>query len=350
MIWEFLIDSLRGAILISGLVVVMMMLIESLNIDSRGDFFAGLKRTKAGQVVISAFLGMIPGCMGGFASVSLYTHGIISFGALVAMMIASSGDEAFVMLAMFPQDSLWIFTLLFGIAVIAGLIVDRLGLYGGRKTVCCGDFSIHEEDSHADHRERHFTWKRALMFVGVAAFIAALLSGALQEEGHGASGGGIAANLLSEEWSYWLFGALSLIVLAVLICGGDHFVEEHLWHHIVKKHLPSVFLWVFGVLLCLTVILHHFDVADWISDNVALMIILASVVGIIPESGPHLIFVTLYASGMAPLPVLLASCISQDGHAGLPLLAESKVGFFRAKLINCAVALSVGFAAMIFVR
>lgn len=347
MVWEIIIDSLRSAVLVSGLVVIMMMLIESLNIDSKGDFFAGLRRSKVGQVVISAFLGVIPGCMGGFAAVSLYTHGIVSFGALIAMMIASSGDEAFVMLAMFPGDSLRIFLLLFAVAIVAGVAVDRF-YHPQRKEDLCGEFSIHEEDNRHEGHSRHFSWKRLVMFVGVVAFLSALLSGVLEhEEGEMASQGtGLLVNLLSEEWMYWLFGALSLIVLGVLVLGNDHFVEEHLWHHIVKKHLPAVFCWTFGVLLCLSVALHFFDISAWISDNTALMILLATLVGVIPESGPHMVFVTLYASGIIPLPVLLASCISQDGHASLPLIAESKTSFLRAKILNCAVALLVGFAAM----
>ena len=352
MFLELFLDSLRSAILISGLVVIMMMLIESLNIDSGGDFFAGLRKSKVGQVVISAFLGIIPGCMGGFASVSLYTHGILSFGALVAMMIASSGDEAFMMLAMFPKDSLWIFLILFAIAVIVGLVVDKF-YHPERETPICNEkFSIHDEDAGHPSKERHFSWKRIIMLIGVVAFITALLSGVLEHEEMEAEpqGTGLLVNLLSEEWMYWLFGALSLIVLGVLLFGHDHFVEEHLWHHIVEKHLPTVFCWTFGVLFGLSIILSFFDISDWISDNTALMILLATVVGIIPESGPHLIFVTLYASGIVPLPVLLASCISQDGHASLPLLAESKSSFLRAKAINCAVALIVGFAAMLLMH
>ena len=78
------------------------------------------------------------------------------------------------------------------------------------------------------------------------------------------------------------------------------------------------------------------------------MVLLAAAIGFIPESGPHLIFVTLYASGAVPLPVLLASCISQDGHASIPLLAESKKGFIKAKAINFAVALAVGWSMLIF--
>jgi len=350
MFLEILIDAFRNSVLITGLVVVMMMLIESMNIDSKGDFFGGLKRSRIGQVVISAFLGVIPGCMGGFASVSLYTHGIISFGALVAMMIASSGDEAFVLLAMVPDKALWIFILLFGIAILAGMLTDSFFKPLKRISICDEEFFLHNEDvEEKEEKTRHFGWTRLFMFLGVALFIAALLGGHLEHDEHAVEehvSGGI--NLLSEEWMNWLFGALSLIVLAVLIWGSDHFVEEHLWHHIVKKHLPSVFCWSFGVLVAVGLSLHYLDISQWISDNTVLMIILATLVGIIPESGPHLIFVTLYSSGIVPLPVLLASCISQDGHASLPLLAESKMSFLKAKIINCAVALIVGFVAMLF--
>lgn len=86
----------------------------------------------------------------------------------------------------------------------------------------------------------------------------------------------------------------------------------------------------------------YFDVTSWISDNTLLMILLAAAVGIIPESGPHLIFVSLYAAGVVPMPVLLASCISQDGHASLPLLAESRGSFLKAKLINVGVGIGIG--------
>jgi hypothetical protein len=75
------------------------------------------------------------------------------------------------------------------------------------------------------------------------------------------------------------------------------------------------------------------------------MILLAVLVGLIPESGPHLVFVALYASGLVPFSVLLASSISQDGHASLPLLAETKKGFLKAKLVNMLIGLIVGFGA-----
>ena len=349
--------------LITGLVVVMMMMIESLNIESHGMLFKGLRKTKLGQVVVAALLGSVPGCMGGFATVSLYTHRLFSFGALVAMMIASSGDEAFVMLAMIPDKALVIFAVLFVVAVVTGIIVDKV--YDRRhKAHCdkheheeCGmddgcetGYDIHEHESVKSDGKRHFGWKRILMFIGLAVFIAALATGNLGHEHHHEHHheAALHIDLLSEDWMNVLFAGLSVIMLFVLLFASDHFVDEHLWNHIVKKHLPVIFAWTFGVLLVLGIALQYIDIEHWISDNTVLMILLATAIGIIPESGPHLIFVTLYAAGVVPMPVLLASCISQDGHASIPLLAESKKSFVYAKLLNCLVALLVGFGAMLF--
>ena len=389
------IDILRNSILITGLVVVMMMMIESLNIESKGLIFKGLRKTKIGQVVIAALLGSVPGCMGGFATVSLYTHRMFSFGALVAMMIASSGDESFIMLAMIPQQALVLFAVLFVIAVVVGIITDKIAdrihrshctkqehSDCGAETECSDGYVVHEHHEDTVHESarpsRHFGWKRIVMFIGLAVFIGALASGQL---GHGHSAHSHAAdempehhsecthehhhhaehsgccqehndnafriNLLDEQWMNVMFAGLSVLVLLVLIFASDHFVEDHLWNHIVRKHLPVIFAWTFGVLLILGIGLQYIEIDRWISDNTALMILLATLIGIIPESGPHMIFVTLFAAGVVPFPVLLASSISQDGHASIPLLAESKKSFLWAKIINCAVALIAGFGAML---
>ena len=395
---HLLIDILRNSVLITGLVVIMMMMIESLNIESRGLIFKGLKKTKLGQVVIAALLGSIPGCMGGFATVSLYTHRMFSFGALVAMMIASSGDEAFVMLAMIPDQALILFAVLFVLAVIVGYITDKAydrihsrncpkidHEYCGPDDSCQEGYVVHTSahnhpGGNPESAKKHFGWKRAVMFIGLAVFIAALATGHLghdhaahshvestcdcheehaghshnhsHDNGHEAhfndpEHDSFRINLLDEQWMNVLFAGLSVIVLFVLIFASDHFVEEHLWNHVVKKHLPTIFAWTSGVLLVLGIGLQYVDIARWIGDNTALMILLATAIGIIPESGPHMIFVTLFAAGVVPFPVLLASSISQDGHASIPLLAESKKSFIWAKLINCAVALIAGYGAML---
>ena len=244
---------------VCAFVGVMMTLIEALNLESHGRIFRAVRKSRIGQVGLGAALGIIPGCVGGFAVTSLYNHGLLSFGALVAMMIASSGDEAFVMLSMFPRKALCIMGFLLVLAFVVGLFVDRMRINEHQ----CDDIDI-SPDEDAEH------------------------------------------------------------------C----------------HHLPRVFAWTFSVLLLITFLGKYVDVEAWISDNTALMIVLAALVGIIPESGPHLIFVTLFAQGVLPLPVLLTSCISQDGHSGLPLLAENKRSFFVGKAINVAVAILIGFVAM----
>ena len=354
---DILIDALRAAVLITGMVVIMMMMIESLNISSGGRFFKRLQGSKFGQIVLSALLGWIPGCMGGFASVSLFSHGMISFGALVAMLIATAGDESFVMLTLFPGKALMISALCLVVGIVVGVIIDYLGPKLGMKPYvlkACGHMELHDEDRHHGHGEtahgpmkRSFSWKRALLFAGIALYIAALATGMLEHEHEGVeTHDGHGFNLLSEDWMNMLFAGLSVVMLAVAAFGTDHFVEGHLWSHVIAKHVPTIFAWTFGVLVLLGFVTEVFDISAWISANTPLMILLATLIGIIPESGPHLIFVTLFATGVVPAPVLIASCISQDGHASLPLLAESKGAFLRAKAINCIVALIIGFIAM----
>ena len=432
-----IIDALRNSILITGLVIVMMMMIESLNIESKGLFFKGLKKTRVGQVIFGALLGSIPGCMGGFATVSLYTHRMFSFGALIAMMIASSGDEAFIMLAMIPEQALVIFAVLFIVAVVTGIIVDYCNdkLHKrhchkddhsecGSESDCDHGYTVHCHEEHDEalsecackivadtngheveseaesgimhSASRHYGWRRIVMFIGLAVFIAALASGQLGHDHgahthtddcatacthhsvhsshhsehdctddsphhdehscctHSANHTSVkthaSINLLDEQWMNVLFAGLSVLVLLVLLFASDHFIEEHLWNHIIRKHLLTIFCWTFGVLLLVGIGLQYIKIDEWISSNTALMIILATLIGIIPESGPHMIFVTLYAAGIVPLPVLLASSISQDGHSSLPLIAESRKSFLWAKLINCSVALIVGFGSMLLFK
>ena len=254
------IDILRNSILITGLVVVMMMMIESLNIESKGMVFKGLRKTKTGQVIIASLLGSIPGCMGGFATVSLYTHRMFSFGALVAMMIASSGDEAFVMLAMIPDQALVLFAVLFVLAIVVGVAADKIyDLYHARKChkhehhecgvhADCEGYEIHEDchdgevSAHAvnerhngGHEGRHYGWKRITMFVGLAIFIAALAAGQL---GHDHSAHSHSAETHMHEHHHHEHGE-------DCECGchdhehhHHHHDHGHHHHHVSRPHCP----------------------------------------------------------------------------------------------------------------
>ena len=51
---------------------------------------------------------------------------MLSFGAVVSAMIATSGDESFVMLAMVPKQALIITLVLFVLGIFAGALTDIL--------------------------------------------------------------------------------------------------------------------------------------------------------------------------------------------------------------------------------
>ena len=107
-----MLELLKNTISITVFVTVMMMVIEYFNIQTKGRWNKKLEKNKFLQLLIAVFLGAIPGCLGAYTVVSLYTHGVFSFGAVVASMIATFGDEAFVMFAMMPKETLMISAIL----------------------------------------------------------------------------------------------------------------------------------------------------------------------------------------------------------------------------------------------
>ena len=399
-----LLEVLRNAVLITGLVLIMMLMIEYCNIGSHGSLFARLKSSGINQVLIGTLLGLVPGCIGGFAAVSLFTHKLLSFGALTAMMIASSGDEAFVMLATMPLKALLLFAILGALAIVTGLVCDRYLFKEQNFAFCPDGYEIHKEhDSSIASPFRLSSYKdalrrpsreRLLLLAGIALFVVALLSGFAGHDhaGHDHAGHDHAAHqevalhqevahnhelhekaahnhalhghathqeslqeiieerhlstftlhLLDEEWMNCLFAIMSIVTLLFTATAKEHFIKEHLWHHVIKRHLLSIFLWTLGGLAVCQIGVQYLNIEEWVSSNMIFVILLAVAVGIIPESGPHLVFVTLYLNGIVPFSVLLANSISQDGHTALPLLASSRKTFLKAKAVNIVIGAVVG--------
>lgn len=394
---HLLAEVLKNSYLITSLVLVMMIMIEYVNVASAGKWFGKLHNNSFRQVVMGALLGLIPGCIGGFAAVSLYSHGIIGLGALVAAMISSSGDEAFVMLAMIPRQAVILFGVLFVIGVVSGVIVDRFGRKRKVHIACENHFELH--DAHIERVPAIFklssysglkkpSKELLVTLAGILVFVVAVFSGILEhshdhhshiaephhlefvaehhihteecnhDHFHSHSDEGECAHnhsveehihphsagfdIFSERWLNIVFACLSIVVLFLVAASDTHFFQEHIWGHVIKHHALKVFLWTAGALLVIQIGLQYLDITAWLRDNVYLMILLAALIGMIPESGPNMVFITLFASGLAPFSVLLTSSISQDGHTSLPLLASSKRDFVVAKVLNALIAVVVG--------
>ena len=331
-----IIEILKHALMITGFVFIMMLLIEYINVQTRGSWQETLKKTRWGQYVLAALLGAVPGCLGAFTVVSLYSHEVVSFGALVATMIATSGDEAYVMFSLFPVKAFLLTSIIFLIGILAGYLTDRVYKRQAALLSATGHaLALHGKDAcRCYSREmivpqlREITFPRALLIGMFVLFLLALLTNSVGPE----------------NWN-WVKVTLALgnaFALFVVATVPDHFLEQHLWKHVLKKHLLRIFLWTFGALLLIHFLEHYLDVQAWIHANLFTVLIVAVLVGIIPESGPHLLFVTLFARGALPFSILLANSIVQDGHGTLPLIAVSRRGFIYLKLINIVVGFLFG--------
>ena len=400
---ELFFEVLKSSLTLTCLVMIMMLLIEFINVGSAGKWMAKLQHRPFMQIVMAVLLGLIPGCIGGFAIVSLFTHNLLCFGALVAGMIATFGDEAFVLMAYSPKWTLILSAALLGIALVAGCFTQLV--FKKRKFVLeSHGFEVHEEHEGEyghEHAKANLSFRnlksmsfpRALLVFGLILYIVAILTGSLahqhgvlpdvgashdsveqvhhhhdaecQEhhhdyeccEAHASEHSESSEHLKDahaghhhghndpDAWENIFFLVLACITLVVVALSSEHFLQSHLWEHVIKHHFLSVFLWTFGVLLCLKILYLFVDVDTLIGQSHwALwgMMFLAVLIGFIPESGPHLIFVVMFMNGTIPFSILLVSSIVQDGHGALPLLAQSRKNFLLMKALNMLVGLIVG--------
>ncbi len=82
---------------------------------------------------------------------------------------------------------------------------------------------------------------------------------------------------------------------------------------------------------------------DELARRYPVLVLLASaLLGLIPQSGPHMLVVGMYANGLIPFSVLLTSAIVQDGHSMLPMLAHSVRDSLKIKAFNLAFGLTIG--------
>jgi hypothetical protein len=245
------------------------------------------------------------------------------------------------MLALFPKTALLLTTLLMAVGFLAALTTDwALKNRLTHALSCEEDFHIHDEElpgrftlGRLRRQWRDCTPERGILSVALLIFLFALITGKIGEA----------------EWNmiHFVLVGVSAFALFVVATVPDHFLETHLWKHVFREHLPRIFLWTFGALLVVNMLIERADLSEAFSEGKWASLVVASLVGLIPESGPHLIFVTFYAKGLVPFAVLLASSIVQDGHGMLPMLAHSRRAFLVVKGINLIVGLIVGAIVML---
>lgn len=328
------IDALSHSAMITIWVFVMMLMVDYINVLSKGRMETLIRGGRWRQYTMASFLGAAPGCLGAFMNVSFYVHGLLSFGAIVGGMIATSGDEAYVMLSLFPGKALLLFSSLFLLGILFGRLTDLIIPFF--KIEPCQECKL--QDVH--HNEKFSLFELApsrfsrasFVRLGLLLILALLLIL-------------IATGTLGPRiWDGERITFLILLVLAstMVATASSHYLREHIWSHIVKEHLWRVFLWTLFALLFVNFGFGYGNLAQFMKSHLGWVLLISAAVGMIPGSGPHLIFVMMFANGIVPFSVLLTSSFVQDGDGIIPLLSYTVKDSLMIKLFKFVFGLSVG--------
>ncbi len=276
---EILIEALNESAKITLIIFLLMIIVEVFVIIFKERIIKAFSKSKLMRYVIPSLFGIMPGCTGTFVMDSLYMAGILGFGGIIAVMVATSGDEAFFILSLVAQGKLPLstFLLLTGVLFVLGILSGILADFYVKKT----NLRFCEKCDIKRHPKEEFNLK--------------------------------------------------------------HFLKEHIFNHIIKKHIGKIFLWIFGAIFVISLLEGSFDMETVFSGTSPLILMaLAALIGILPISGPNLFIVTLFSKGFLPFSVLLVNSIVQDGHGLLPIMGFSFKDAIKIKLFNLVFGLLVG--------
>ena len=286
-------------------VAATLLLFFSLELFFKIDVGILMKKGDIWQVPMASFLGALPGCGGAVVVITAFARGNIRLGAMVAALIATMGDAAFLLLAKEPTTYIRLIGISMFAAIVSGWLVDRFHqgeLYSSEvkniKNIKIGELRIRDK-----------------LFMSLAA--PGLILGILQLAQINISEFGIII------FSLGVFGALfSIAVWAIspinaVSSSGDHPFTRS------SEETSFVTIWVIAGFLAYEYAYAFFGLdlevlaeAAWI-----FLPLLAVLVGFIPGCGPQVLVTTLYLNGIIPFAALIANSISNDGDALFPAIA-----------------------------
>jgi len=403
-ILDLFISSAEGAFLqVTVFVGAVLIIFGYINYKKQGRLIQGIVRHRKWQPLMGAFLGLTPGCGGAILVMPLYLKGSVSFGTVVAALIATAGDSAFVMISTLPLHYLLISFLSFVAAVITGYAVDFFRKDGkgaaAPDAYAPGSFEKHRDQ--VDHRilDRALsdaTDARASQLVHIGHDEGDEIDRVLHHEIKGHQDPDTLGHQITHKgyWIYWLVILAGLVLGVLLLCQidfeglgvstsvtvigaagtflsiilmimGKKFLSDdtHEESELKLMSLKETFIhnaqetafvgtWVFVAYLLYEILIYSIGGGDYAQGEDLAMeimtaaglfaVIVGALVGIIPGCGPQIIFVALFIKGWLPFAALLSNAISQDGDALFPLLAMDRKSAFKATLITTIPALVIG--------
>jgi len=386
---EIIIGSAENSFLqVTVFVGAVLLIFGLINYKKQGGLIKGIEKNKKWQPIVGALLGLTPGCGGAIFIMPLYLKGSVTFGTVVATLIATAGDSAFVMISSMPITYLYVSAICFAVAIVTGYVVDyfKIGLISKPVITKKKDLEKHHhEEDHRFENQIHIGHEDG---DELDMILHHKLKGHQSPDSFG--------HLVTHKgyWVYWMLISLGLILgiiilfqvdvntLAIpnvgLVLGaagtllsvllvvmgrkflGDDTHEESelklmsLKETVVHNAQETAFVgtWVFVAYLVYELVIYGVGGGDYahgeeLAQNFMTAaglaaVIMGALIGIIPGCGPQIIFVALFIKGWLPFAALLANAISQDGDALFPLLAMDKKSAIKATVVTTIPALLVG--------
>ncbi|EGQ7673192.1 putative manganese transporter [Vibrio cholerae] len=321
-------------------------------LDGAHALVSAYHRSRNLQVVIAALLGALPGCGGAIVVTTQFVSGKVGFGALVAVLTATMGDAAFLLLASQPVTGLYVIGIGVVTGCVTGLVINALHrddfmrptlteLSNKLRTSCCSATSA---VSFKAINLQGLFWKYLLLPASLVAFASSFQIDINQV---------LSLPEMSIEW----IGAL-LAVSSILLWALTQEIEDYqstvseddkirTSHPMQKAAQDTNFVsaWVIIAFLAFELTLHFtgFEIgANWGNWGVW-MPALGIVIGLLPGCGPQILVTSLYLSGALPFSAQLSNAISNDGDALFPAIALAPKAALMATLYSSIPAAIVGY-------
>ena len=306
------------------------------------DITSFLVKTKKFHVPLSAFLGALPGCGGAIIVVTQYIQGRIGFGSLVAVLTATMGDAAFLILAIEPSTGLLIFALGAVVGSITGYIVDII--HGNKFLI-----QKFNDDGNEEVLEKTFVSKFNIfwLLIFMPGFILGILV-AFQVNIN---------NLIFLPNNFELTaiigssGAIlsifmwSLNPLSDFQCSTD---KSRGFLSRVVDTTNFVSTWVICGFLVFEIFMFFtsIDLKVFFDIWLPFVPLIAIFFGFLPGCGPQVVVATFYLNGFIPLSAELGNAISNDGDALFPAIALAPKAAVVATIYSAVPAIIVAYSYM----
>ena len=301
-----------------------------------------LDKTKKYHVVMASLLGALPGCGGAIVVVTQYIQGRISFGSLVAVLTATMGDAAFLLLAAEPFTGLFIFGLGAFVGTISGYIVDQI--HGVNYLQDKSKIKVEFEKISKNFVSKFNIFWTLIFIPGfvIGLFVAfqqdvdqllAIPDGLSVVHSIGAAG----AILCIFMWS--------LNPLSDFQCSTDR--TRNLLSRVVDT-TNFVTTWVICGFLTFEIFMYftEYNLKTFFEIWLPFVPLMAIFMGFLPGCGQQIVVTTFYLNGFIPLSAEIGNAISNDGDALFPAIALTPKAAIIATLYSAVPAIVFAYGYM----